>query len=227
MESHQRAAGKRGLPAWAALGGVAYVALFIIGIFLMFNGEPDTSGPPAKAIAYFSDSGHRDRINLGWALAGLGLFFFLFFVASLRQTVSRFDRQGLLTTLTTLGGGIYAALALAAIALEGAVRTMSDDTYQHRVYPELIHAAGDAGYIIHATGGVGLSVMILAASIAFIRSGVVPKWAGWLGVVVGVAALASVAFIPMIVWLAWILIVALILFWKGAATTTDRTPASS
>jgi hypothetical protein len=224
--SDQREPGSRGLPEWAALGGVAYVALFIIGLFFMFNGEPDTSGPPAKVIAYFSDSGHRDRINLGWVLALLGLFFFLWFVASLRQTVSRFD-DGILTTLTTLGGGIYAALALAAISLEGAVRTMSDDTYQHRVYPELIHAAGDAGYIIHAAGGVGMGVMILAASIAFIRSGVVPKWAGWLGVVGGVAALASFMFFPMIVWLLWILIVALVLFWKGATTITDPTRASS
>jgi hypothetical protein len=226
METDQRT-GRRGLPEWAALGGVAYVALFIIGLFFMFNGEPDLSDPPAKVIAYFSDSGHRDRATLGWILAGLGIFFFLFFVASLRQTVSRFDREGVLTTLTTLGGGIYAALALVAFALESAVRTMSDDTYQNQVYPELIHAAGDAGYILHATGGVGLSVMILAASIAFIRSGVVPKWAGWLGVVVAVAALATVAFITAFVWLLWILIVALVLFWKGAGTTTDPTPASS
>ena len=216
MEPDRPVTGKRGLTEWAALGGVAYVVLLIIGVFFMFNGEPDTSSPPAKIITYFSDSGHRDRITLGWLLSCLGLFFFLWFVASLRQTVSRFDHGGLLTTLTTLGGGIYAALALVAISLEGAVMTMSDDTYENKVYPELIHAVGDGGYIIHAAGGVGMGVMILAASIAFIRSGVVPKWAGWLGVVVGVAALVSFMFIPMIVWLAWILIVALVLFLKGA-----------
>jgi len=226
MEARQHAAGRRGLPEWAALGGIAYVVLFIIGLFFMFNGEPDLSSSPDKVIAYFSDAGHRDRSSIGWILAGLGLLAFLFFVASLRQTVSRFD-DGILTTLTTLGGGIYATLALAAIALESAVRTMSDDTYQNKVYPELIHAAGDAGYILHATGGVGLSVMILAASIAFIRSGVVPKWAGWVGVVVAVAALATVAFVTAFAWLLWILVVALVLFRKGANTTTEPTGASS
>jgi hypothetical protein len=34
-------------------------------------------------------------------------------------------------------------------------------------------------------------------------------------------------FLPMIVWLLWILIVALVLFWKGATTTTDPTRTSS
>ena len=156
----------------------------------------------------------------------MGLLFFLFFVASLRQTVSRFD-DGILTTLTTLGGGIYAAIALAAFALEQAVLTMSDDTYQNKVYPELIHLAGDAGYIIHATGGVGLSVMILAASIAFIRSGVIPKWAGWVGVVAAVAALLTFMFITAFVWLLWILVVALVLFWKGGdATAPPASPSS-
>ena len=226
MESQQRVAGRRGLSEWAALGGVAYVALFVSGNLLMFAGTASGGDSPAEFIASFGDSGHRDRIGLGWAVAGIGLFFFLWFVASLRQTVSRFDREGLLTTLTALGGGIYAALALAAIALDSAVRTMSDDTYQHKVYPELIHAADDAGYVIHATGGVGMSVMILAASIAFIRSGIVPKWAGWLGVVVGVAALASIVFIPMIAWLLWILIVALVLFSKGAGNGARPTEAT-
>jgi hypothetical protein len=67
--------------------------------------------------------------------------------------------------------------------------------------------------------------MILAASIAFIRSGVVPKWAGWVGVVVAVAALATAAFVTAFVWLLWILIVALVLFWKGAGTTESSAQA--
>ena len=225
MEAHPVRTGKRGLPEWAALGGLAYVVLFIVGVFLMFDGEPDLSAPPDEVIAYFSDSGNQDKITLGWILCGLGLLFFLFFVATLRQTVSRFD-DGILATLTTLGGGIYAALALAAFAFESAVKTMSDDTYQNQVYPELIHLVGDSGYILHATGGIGLCVMILATSIAFIRSGVVPKWAGWVGVVAAVAAFVTVMFITVFVWLIWILAVSLTLFWKGVPTTQHPAQAT-
>lgn len=227
MESPQHAAGRRGLSEWSALGGVAFVALFIIGLFFMFNGEPDLSSSPDKVIEYFGDSGNRNQVNFGWLFAGLGLVFFLFFVASLRQTVSRFDRDGILGTLTALGGGIYAALALSAVALESAIRTMSDDTYQNQVYPELIHAAGDVGYVMHATGGAALGVMILAASIAFIRSGVVPKWAGWLGVVAALAALATIMFVTAFVWMAWIVVVGIVLFWKGGGATTPPASASS
>jgi hypothetical protein len=215
MGTNDRTAGRRGLQAWAALGGVAYVVLYFIGILLIFDGEPDGDAPPAKFIEFFGDSGHQDRMSLGWMLAALGVFFFLFFVASLRQTVSRFDRDGLLAALTAIGGGIYAALALTSIGLEVGVRTMSDDTYQHQVFPEIIHAAGDAGYVIHASGGVGLGMMILAAAIAFIRSGVVPKWAGWLSVVAALAALATIMFFTTFLWWLWILVTGIVLFWKG------------
>jgi hypothetical protein len=110
-----------GLQRWAALAGAAYVVLFVIGIVLTYSGAVDTSSSPAKVIAYYSDSGHRDRVNFGWVLAGLGVFFFLWFLSALRQAVRRLEADdGFLTGLTTIGGVVYATLTLAALAVETA-----------------------------------------------------------------------------------------------------------
>lgn len=219
-------AARRTLQEWAALGGVLYVVLFVIGNLLMFAGASAGDDPPAKIKAFFADSGHRDRISLGWIVAGLGLFFFLWFVGALREAVRRTEGDGLLTTLTGAGGVVYATLAFGAIALNSAVRTMSDDTYRHQVYPELIHAADDAGYVMHATGGAGIALMVIAASIALTRSGFLPGWTLWVGLVVGLAALASIAFLPVILWLLWILAMAITLFARGGrvARTTQAPP---
>src|SRR5215218_3823560 len=90
-----------GLARWGALGGIVYVVLFIIGAILLFNGTPDGDASPAKVIAYYSDSGHRDRIGAGWIVSGLGVFFFLWFLSSLRRTVRRHEGDdGFLTALT-------------------------------------------------------------------------------------------------------------------------------
>ena len=94
---------------------------------------------------------------------------------------------------------------------------MSDDTFQHRVFPELIHAADDVSWVMHATGAAALGAMIIAASLAFMRARVWPRWAGWLGVVVGILALASIAFFPQFLFLLWILIVSLVMFMRGPA----------
>jgi hypothetical protein len=153
-----------GLARWAALGGIVYVVLFVIGVIVMFDGEPNGDASPARVIAYYSDSGHRNKIMFGWLIAGLGIFAFLWFLSSLRRAVRRWEGEdGFLTALTTIGGAIYATLAFAAIALNVGIRTMSDDTYHHTVFPGLIHAADDASYVMHATGGAGVFDHLLSA----------------------------------------------------------------
>ena len=206
-----------GLARWASLGGILYVVLFVIGVIVMFDGEPDGDASPAKVIAYYSKASHRDKISIGWIIAGLGIFAFLWFLSSLRRAVRRWEGEdGFLTALTTIGGAVYATLAFAAIAINVGIRTMSDDTYHHTVYPGLIHAADDASYVLHATGGAGASAMIIAATLAAMRAAVIPKWAGWLGIIAGILALASIIFFPQAAIALWILIVSGLLFARGA-----------
>jgi len=212
MEAAVAVARPRSVARWAALGGVLYVVLFVIGTILLFSGAPSGDSAPAKVIKWYSDSGHRDRINVAWILLGLSILFLLWFIGALRRAVSDVDGEGILTGVVSLGGGVYAALTLASVALSDGIRTMSDDTYQHRVFPELIHAADDVTWVIHASGAAALGVMIIAASLVFMWGAVWPKWAGWLGVVVGILALASIAFFPQFLFLLWILVVSVWMF---------------
>jgi hypothetical protein len=205
-----------GLARWAALAGAVYVVLFVVGTIVLFTGAKGGNDAPAVIRAWYSDSGHRDRIHFGWILVGLSIFFLLWFVAALRRSVSGGDRDGILTSMVGFGGGIYAAVALVAVSLEDGIKTMSDDTYRHQVFPELIHAADDAGWVIHASGAAGLAAMIIAASYAFMARGTWPRWAGWVGIVVGVLSLASVAFFPQFLFLAWILVVSVAMFLRPA-----------
>jgi hypothetical protein len=215
------------LARWASLGGVLYVVLFVIGVIVMFSGEPDSSSSPAKVIAYYSKSSHRDKVNIGWVIAGLGIFFFLWFLAALRQTIRRLEGgDGFLTTLTTVGGAIYATLAFAAVALNAGIRTMSDDTFHHTVYPGLIHAADDASYMLHATGGAGAAAMIIAATVAGMRARAIPGWAGWLGILAGILALFSIIFFPQAAIGIWILVVSGGMFIRGMSGG-ERGPAAT
>src|SRR5204863_405118 len=65
-----------GLARWSPLGGILYVVLFVIGVIVMFDGEPGSDASPAKVIAYYSKSSHRDKIAIAWIIAGLGVIFF-------------------------------------------------------------------------------------------------------------------------------------------------------
>jgi hypothetical protein len=208
----------RSLRAWGSLGGLAFVVLFVLGNVLIFDG-PNGDEAPSKYTSFYGDNGNRDKISIGWILAGLGLFAFIWFVATLRDTVRTSDanagRDGVLGFVVTVGGAAYAATAMGAVGLAVGSRTMSDDTYQHRVYSEVIHGFNDATYMMHVTGTAALSAMILAFSIAVLASRVLPRWLGWFGIVAAIAALASVIFVTMAVWLLWIAATSVALFMQA------------
>lgn len=200
---------------WGSLGGLAFVVLFVIGSALIFDG-PNGDEAPAKFIDFYGDSGNRDKINIGWILAGLGVFFFLWFVASLRETVRKAtvasEGESMLGFLVTIGGTAYGAVTLVTLGEAAGVRTMSDDTFQHEVFPGIIHANSDGGYIAHATGTAALAAMIFAFSITVLATRALPRWIGWFGLVAAVAALLSILFVTMFVWLLWIAVTSVVLF---------------
>ena len=70
METAAAAGPRAGLVRWAPLGGIVFVALFVIGTLFLFSGAPSGNDPPAKYRAWFASSSHRDRINVGWILIG-------------------------------------------------------------------------------------------------------------------------------------------------------------
>jgi len=212
MSAMQPSAARRGLERWWGLGGVLYVVLFIAGVVLSYNGQPDTDSPPAKLIAYYSKGSHRDKINWGWLLVVVGVFFFIWFLGALRQKLTRIDPAGNLTAVATLGGAVYAALTLAGTSVNAAIKTMSDDTFHHQVYPSLIHAADDAGYVLHSSGGVGVAALIIATTVAARRAGAIPGWVGVLSIIVGVLAILSIFFYPQVLIALWVLVAGVVLF---------------
>ena len=132
----------------------------------------------------------------------------------------------ILSTIVLVGGTVYIAVAMAAIALADGVKTMSDDTYQHRVYSGVIHAANDATYIMVVTGGAAMAALIFATAIAARRFAILPGWVGWLGFAAGVAAILSVIFFTMLFWLLWLAVASIALF-RAARSDTAASPRTA
>ena len=215
----------RGLERWAGLAAVAYVVLFIGGGTLGYNGQPDTDSAPAKIIAYYSKASHRDKISWGWILVLIAVFFLIWFIGGLRQTLNRIDPGGNLTAVATVGGAVYAALTLAGVSVNAGIKTMSDDTFHHQVYPSLIHAADDTGYVLHSAGGVGAAALIIATTVAIRRVGLIPTWAAVVSIIIGVLAIVSIFFYPQILIALWLLVAGIVLFRVASAAARATPPA--
>jgi uncharacterized membrane protein YhaH (DUF805 family) len=194
------------------LGGAAYVVLFVVGVIVTFNGQVDTGKPDNVIAKYWSDSGHRTKSNVGWILIALAILAFIWFVAALKRRVQDHDPDGMLAGLVGVGGTVYAVCALVSFSLQDAIKTMSDDTYHHQVYPGFVHAADDAGWVIHSSGAVGIATLIIATSIAARRAGRIPGWLSIVSIVVGVISLGLIVFFPAFLMLLWVLVTSIAMF---------------
>jgi hypothetical protein len=221
----------RALRLWSSLSGLVFVVLAVVGSLLLFDGPSDSS--PAKMTSYYDSSSNRLHINIGWILTGLGLFALIWFVSALRERVRESEQaaqeQGtLLSTIVLVGGTVYVAVAMAGIAVTDGIKTMSDDTYHHQVYSGVIHAAGDASYLLVATAGAAMAALIFATSIAIRRYAILPRWVSWFGFVAGVAAIFSVIFFTMLLWLLWVAVASVSLFLAARpAGATRREPSAA
>jgi hypothetical protein len=206
------------LRAWSSLGGLAFTVLAVIGAVLLYDGPQSSS--PAKMAAWYSSGSNRTHINIGWLLSGLALLFLIWFVACVRERVAVAEQAAtpggsFLSTLILIGGTVFVAAGVCQIGLAAGIKTMSDDTYHHQVYSGVIHAAGDASYIILAGSGIAMASMIFAIALAVFAYGLLPRWAGWFGVLAGVAAIFSLFFFTMLVWLLWIAVASVLLFMRS------------
>jgi hypothetical protein len=69
----------------------------------------------------------------------------------------------------------------------------------------------NAGYLTLVSGVMLASILVLCASTAALRTGVLPAWLGWTGLVVAVIMLFAVFFIPILIFVAWVLVVSLLM----------------
>lgn len=215
----------RGLRVWTSLSGLVFVVLAVIGSILLFDGPSGSS--PAKMAAYYGKGSNRTHLNIGWIVTGLALFSLIWFVSAVRERVRESEmatgEQGtLLSTILLVGGTVYIAVAMAGIAVADGIKTMSDDTYHHAVYSGVIHAAGDATYMLVVTGGAAMAAFIFAASLAIRRAEILPGWVGVFGYVAAAAALFSVVFFTMLVWLLWIAVASVTLFLRTRQAAAPR-----
>ena len=220
----------RGLRLWSSLSGLVFVVLAVIGSILLFDGPSDSS--PAKMTSYYGSSSNRTHFHIGWLLTGLALFALIWFVAALRERVRESEQaspeQGtFLSTIVLVGGTVYIAVTMAGIAVADGIKTMSDDTYHHQVYSGLIHAAGDATYLLVVTAGAAMAALIFATSIAIRRYAILPRWVGWFGFAAGVAAIFSLVFFTMLLWLLWIAVASVSLFLASRPARAPRREPSA
>lgn len=211
---------------WSALAGVLFVALFIIGIAVSGN----VTDTPDKVSAWFADSGHQARSVAAYFLIIAAGLAFLSFLGTLRETLMRAEGgPGTLSALVFGPGVAFVVLADAGASALAAPAALAQDE-DFTLDANTAQMFQDVGWFLIVAAVMTASIVVLSASTAALRTGVLPTWLGWSGLVVGVLMLFAFFWIPMLIFLAWVLVLSLVMViapWRVRGPAQSVTPTAA
>jgi hypothetical protein len=167
--------------SWGALGGLV-ATILIVGAFagLVLPNAPDLNDPGTAWAAYFAD--HRTRIQVGATLLGVGLFFFIWFLGTLRSALASAEGgQGRLASIA-FGGGLISVATLLIAVTAGATAALRPTDLD----PNTTRALNDIGVVAAGPGAAGFTALFAATAIAGYRFNAIPA------PVAGMSALAAI-----------------------------------
>ncbi len=205
----------------APLTGVVFVAI-TVAVFAI-GGETPSPGDSAAEVQSFYAKHADKHMALSFIMA-MSIPFLLFFVSSLRNDLRRAGGTGQLAN-AAFGGGVLAAGGFGLLASVHLALADSADSLKTVAATQTLNVL-DGNDFIPAAAGLG--VLVLAAGLAAVRHGGLPKWLGWVGIVIGVLAFTPAGFFAFLAEGIWIIIASILLTQaRRAAPAAPAAPATA
>ncbi len=191
-----------------ALSGPLFTVIFFVLSFSMSDG-PGEGASGEAAVAFIND--HQAQLMIGAfggpAMVALMLLFFSYVRSLARE---RGGETGAGPTLMVCGAVLWAAGLLLGSMLDLAAYSAGDHHLDQ--VAQTINVLVETSWLPFIAG---IAVMLIGAGMTVLRTGLVPRWLGWVALVVGIIALAGPGgFAGFFVGPLWMLVVGIMLFMR-------------
>jgi hypothetical protein len=190
--------------------GIVFV-VFVVLAFIVGGETPDVDDTPQKIVSFYTDNDSDQQFAA--ALLALGCVAFLFFLGALRRALRAVaGDEGGLSTVALLGGLV---IAIGASIFAGIGFTLGDGADDLPV--EALVTLNALNSDMFFTVAVGTAVFNLALGLAVLRHGGLPRWLGWLALVVGIVGLTPAGFFAFLATGIVVIVASVVLMQQAAA----------
>jgi hypothetical protein len=143
------------------------------------------------------------------------LVFLIFFGGYLRKVLSAAEGEGgVLSAVSLVGVAIVAVGGAIDLTISIALAETVDDIEPTSV--ETLQALWDNDFVPIA---MGIVVFLFATGISVVRHGALPRWLGWVAIVLGVIGLTPIGFAAFLGTAIWIVVVSVMLAVRARTAT--------
>ena len=196
----------------APLTGVAFIGLAIAS-FAIGGEPPDVENPVPEIVDHYVDN--KDSVIIGGVLAGLAAMFLVFFGGYLRTVLSAAEGPGgVLSAITLVGTAVMAVGIAIDVTISVALADAAEDIEPAAV--QALQALWDNDFVPIA---LGTELFLFSAGISIVRHGALPKWLGWIAILLGLVGVTPIGFAAFLGGAIWILVVSVLLALRGRAAS--------
>ncbi len=167
----------------APLTGVVFIVLIIVG-FIVTGEPPDANDPVQDIVDFYVDE--KNSIEAGVFILALGTVFFIFFANYLRTVFRETSLSATIlvgAAIFAVGGGIDGTILIATAEAADDIEPASVQTLQ---------ALWDNDFVPFA---IGITVFLVSVGLSILRTAVLPKWLGWIVLVLALVSVTPAGFI--------------------------------
>jgi len=159
----------------------------------LLGGEPTSADQPVgEVVDFYVDN--KDSVELGAIAAAVAGLLLIFFGAYLRKVLHEAAGEGEILSLVSFAGLVIVALGFAIDAtILFALAEAADDI--DPVAVQALQALWDNDFVPFI---LGVMAFLWATGISVIQSGVLPKWLGWIMILLGIVGATPIGFVAAI-----------------------------
>jgi hypothetical protein len=173
------------------LTGVGFIVLGIVSFIV--GGEPKSADDPLREIVSFYVD-NKNSVEAGAFIGVAATVLLVFFGAYLRRFLRAAAGEGEMLSIVSFVGIAIVAVGFAIdTTILIALSESADDI--NPVAVQSLQALWDNDFVPLA---LGVLLFLWGTGLSVIRSGVLPKWLGWLMIVLGVVGLTPIGFVSAI-----------------------------
>ena len=208
----------------APLTGVVAV-LLLIGALIVEGQPPDADAPTDDVVRFYSEN--DARLLAATFIGGLAAAFLIWFGGSVFATLRRAEGDPGRVSAIAFGGFLLAGAGSTMLFGFGfaAARTVGE------VPAEVTQTLSVLGALFAAPFVVGFLVALLATAVAILRHGALPRWLGYVTILIAVVSVISAGFgaaTAIATWIlataVWVLIVSVVIFLRETPTEQASSP---
>jgi hypothetical protein len=169
-----------------AVAGIVFAILIVVGFGILIPKPPDTDASAATFASYYVD--HQNAIRAGLTVVGIGIFFYLWFLGSLRSTLAAAEGGTGRLASVAYGAGLVGAVFFIVGLTAGETAAFRPD----QVDPGITRAFSDFFIVLGAPAATSFAAFFAAIALVGFRHAAFPGWAA------GLSALGAIGALPAI-----------------------------